>query len=109
MAKTATTSLNFKRRLLGYRRRDVDARVASLQAEHATLTADLESEIERLAEELAVATNADEDLALRATRRAVEHILTDAKLQAAMAGEAVPVIDLREPALAAGGSDSVAS
>lgn len=109
-ARKLNMSPKFKRRLLGYRRRDVDARVARMQAELARRTEDLEFEVGRLTEELSVATTADEDLALRATRRAVEAILTDAKGRAAaMTVEPDPVIDLREPAPAARDSEPVAS
>jgi hypothetical protein len=107
MANTADTAPKFKRRLLGYRRGDVDDRLASLQAEHAKHTADLEFEVGRLAEELSATTDADGDLALRATRRAVETILTDAKNRAeAMIGQS-SVVDLRASAPAAGADESV--
>ena len=78
--KTATT---FKRRLLGYRRKEVDAEIAFMEAELARRTEGLELEVARLTEELTIATTANEDLALRATRRAVETILNAAATEAA--------------------------
>jgi cell division septum initiation protein DivIVA len=73
----------FKRRLLGYRRKEVDAGIAFIEAELARRTEGLELEVGRLTEELAVATAANEDLAFRATRRAVETILREAATEAA--------------------------
>ena len=80
--KKKTKSEKIRRRLLGYRRRDVDARIAGMQAELTRRTEDLESEVGRLTEQLAAATTADEDLAFRATRRAVEAILHEANTEA---------------------------
>jgi signal peptidase len=83
----------FKRRLLGYRRREVDTQIANLKADFTRNSADLENEIGRLSAELATATAVDLDLALQATRRTVGTILTDARAQAAtMLVEATTVI-----------------
>jgi len=88
----------FKRRLLGYRRADVDDRVARLTADATRRIEDLEFEVRRLTEELSVAAGADEDLALRATRRAVDGILADARAKAdALSTAPDTVIDLRDP------------
>lgn len=102
MAKRSEkTRPRFKRRLLGYRRRDVDGRIASLEADFTRRTADIENEIGRLSAELAAATAVDRDLALQATRRAVGTILTDARAQAAtMLVEATTVI--AEPTISSG-------
>ena len=64
---------SFKRQVLGYRRKAVDARLAELEAS----IAELQDQLER-------ATHPDaHDLALRATRLAVEEILQAATDDAA--------------------------
>ncbi len=91
--KTAAPT-KLRRRLFGYRRGDVDARVAALSAAFTRQIQELEFEVGRLTEELSVATHANEDLALRATRRAVETILAEARAEAAaIVANAAPVID----------------
>lgn len=98
-----------KRRLFGYKRSEVDGRIADLQAQMARQTDNLEFEVGRLTEELIVATTADDDLALRATRRAVETILTGARAEAAaLIAKADVVIDLRDTASAASDGEPVA-
>ena len=82
MVEKKKKSEKIRRRLLGYRRRDVDARIAGMHAELTRRTEDLESEVGRLTEQLAAATTADEDLAFRATRRAVAAILDEANTEA---------------------------
>lgn len=81
--KIDQTTTTFKRRLLGYRRKEVDAGIALIEAELARRTEGLELEVGRLTEELAIATTANKDLACRATRRAVETILSAAATEVA--------------------------
>ena len=81
--KNDNKSAKIRRRFLGYRRSDVDARIAAMHAELTQRTEGLEFEVNRLTEQLAVATTADEDLAFRATRRAVQTILAEANTEAA--------------------------